>query len=385
MKKLRVVMVVRLFFPWIGGTEKQAYKLAKTLMKRGIEVEIVTGWWFRGTSQHEMIDGIPVFRNITLWEMFGIRGLRRFGGYLYIVTLLWYLGRNRNDYDIIHVHGLNYHTFACVLAGRWFNKPVIAKLANSGLESDIKKMYREQQLPLESYMLPTTLGCDYFLATTETIVEELTAEGVQKEKILQLPNGVETDVIRPKEDYGFDEDIIIAFVGRLHQQKGLDILLQGFNILLDKFPSNKIRLQIVGDGPLKSELMALVSRLGLDSKVDFVGKSINVFPYLEKTDIFVLPSRAEGLSNALLEAMAFGLPVIASNIPANKVLVQNEVTGLLFEVESADSLANALSSYLISEDLRRQMGSSARKLIETKYSLDGVSDRYIDLYNTLLD
>src|SRR5688500_5627251 len=76
-KPIRVLMVVRLFYPWVGGMERQAHKLAKSLTKRGVSVEISTGWWFRGTPQHEQLDGIPITRNTTLWDFFGIKGLRK--------------------------------------------------------------------------------------------------------------------------------------------------------------------------------------------------------------------------------------------------------------------------------------------------------------------
>ena len=163
----RVVMVVRLYHPWVGGTERQAHKLSKQLLARGCRLEVVTGWWFRGTRQREVIDTVPVFRNQTLWEFFGIRGLRKFGGYLYILTLLWYLWRCRAHYDVIHVHGLNYHTFAASIAGRRLGKPTIVKLANSGPASDIVKMREDRQLALARFMLPRALQCDLFVALNE--------------------------------------------------------------------------------------------------------------------------------------------------------------------------------------------------------------------------
>ena len=377
-------MVVRLFFPWIGGTEKQAHKLAKMLTAKGLDVEIVTGWWFRNTPQSELIEDVPVFRNLTLWEMFGIRGLRRFGGYLYILTLLWYLGRTRNDYDIIHVHGLNYHTFTSVIAGRWFHKKVIAKLANSGSASDIKKMRREQQLPLERFLIPTALQCDRFVATTGAIVEELKNEGVSAARILELPNGVETDLITPRTSYKLANMIQITFVGRLHEQKGLDVLFLGFSKLVEIFPMLNVKLRLVGDGPLRNDLHALASNLKIDTRVEFVGKTDQVYSYLQETDIFILPSRAEGMSNALLEAMAFGLPVVVSDIPGNVLLVQNEVNGLVFASQNSDALVKTLSLYLMDGSLRERMGRTARKTIEKQYSLQSVADRYMALYNDLL-
>src|SRR5690554_5758991 len=175
---LRVQMIVRLFYPWVGGAERQAHKLARTLkQKHNVQVEIATGWWFRGTPQRETIDGIPVYRNHTLWEMFGLRGFRRFGGYLYMLSLLWHLWRRRAQYDILHVHGLNYHAAVAVLAGRWFGRKTIVKLANSGKASDIRKMYKGQQLPLSRFLLPIALKSDRFIATSRAIRQELIEVG----------------------------------------------------------------------------------------------------------------------------------------------------------------------------------------------------------------
>ena len=90
-------MVVRQFVPWIGGTEKQAQKLASELVNMGVSVKIVTGWWIRGTKRKEIIDNIPVFRNFTFWNMLNIKGLRTFGGYIYIITLFLYLWKKRQN------------------------------------------------------------------------------------------------------------------------------------------------------------------------------------------------------------------------------------------------------------------------------------------------
>jgi len=377
-------MVVRLFYPWIGGTEKQAHKLAKKLRERNIDVQIVTGWWFRRTPQREVIDGVPVFRNQTLWEMFGIKGLRRFGGYLYFCSLLWYLWRHRTEYDILHVHGLNYHAAAVALAGRWFHRGTLVKLANSGQASDIKKMQAGQQLPLSRFLLPAALSNDRFVATTPTIVEELIAAGVPAEKISRLPNGVETDSLRPKSDFALHDPVRLVFVGRLHEQKGLDVLLRAFRQLMGHFPDRHLRLQLLGDGPLRGELVALAAELQIADQVDFMGMTDRVFEYLQGGDIFVLPSRAEGHSNALLEAMACGLPVVVSDIAANLEVVEGGLNGLVFAVDSPNSLADVLTQLLEGHELRNRLGLAARQTVEAQYSLDHIADGYVALYREIL-
>lgn len=381
---MRVYMVVRLFFPWVGGAERQAHKLAKTLKTKRVDVKISTGWWYRGTPQRETLDGISVYRNHTLWEMFGIRGLRRFGGYLYMLTLLWHLWRRRGEYDILHVHGLNYHAAVAVLAARWFRRKTVVKLANSGQASDIHKMRIGQQLPLSRFLLPLALQSDRFVATNREIVQELIAAGVPADRITQLPNGVETDSISAKANYDLHDTVRLIFVGRLHQQKGLDVLFTAFQQLLKKRPHLNLQLQLLGDGPLREDLLAQAQQLGIASQVEFVGMTEQVFDYLQQADIFILPSRSEGQSNALLEAMACGLPVIVSDIPANLEVIENEKNGLRFGAGNPDALANTVTLVLDSAELRERLGRAARQTIEIHYSLDSTADRYISLYEDLL-
>ena len=379
---MRVQMIVRLFFPWVGGAERQAHKLSKMLKEKNVEVEISTGWWFRGTPQREVLDGIPVFRNQTLWEMFRIRGLRRFGGYLYMITLFWHLWRRRAEYEILHVHGLNYHAAVAVLAARWFGRKTVVKLANSGQASDIRKMTMGQQLPLSRFLLPLALQSDRFVATNRAIVQELISVGVPADKITQLPNGVESDAIPVKVAYTLHTPVRLIFVGRLHEQKGLDVLLAAFQQLLKQHPS--LRLQLLGDGPLREDLLALSQHLGIARQVDFVGMTEQVFEHLQQSDIFILPSRAEGHSNALLEAMACGLPVIVSDIPANLDVIENKRNGLTFAAGDPASLVNAVMLLLENLGLRERVGQMARQTIESQYSLSYIADRYISLYNDLL-
>jgi glycosyltransferase involved in cell wall biosynthesis len=381
---MRVNMIVRLFFPWVGGAERQAHKLAKTLKAKNVDVEISTGWWYRGTPQREILDGIPVYRNHTLWEMFGIKGLRRFGGYLYMLTLLWRLWRRRDEYEILHVHGLNYHTAVAVLAARWFHRKTVVKLANSGQASDIRKMRLGQQLPLSRLFLPLALQSDRFIATSHAIAQELISAGVPADRITQLPNGVETDSIAAKDNYDLHDPVRLIFVGRLHEQKGLDVLFAAFQQLLRLYPDVNLRVQLLGDGPLRGELLALANQLGIARRVDFLGMIDPVFEHLQQADIFILPSRAEGLSNALLEAMTCGLPVIVSNIPANADVVAHKQNGLTFEAGNPASLVDAVALLLEHRELRQQLGEMARKTIENQYSLDSVAERYISLYKEML-
>ena len=278
--------------------------------------------------------------------------------------------------DLIHA--------VAVLAARWFHRKTVVKLANSGQASDIHKMRIGQQLPLSRFLLPLALQCDRFVATNRMIAEELISAGVPADRIMQLPNGVETDSIPVKVNYALHDPVRLIFVGRLHEQKGLETLLAAFQQLISRYPKRNLRLQLLGEGPLRNDLAALAEQTGIALQVDFLGMTGQVFEHLQQADIFVLPSRAEGLSNALLEAMACGLPVLVSDIPANTDVIEHKQNGLTFTKGDPESLANAVTSLLDQAALREQVGRTARQTIESRYSLDFIAERYIALYNDML-
>jgi len=377
----RVMMVSRLFFPWIGGTERQAQKLAGALVEQGIDVRILTGRWFRGTPAADTVDGVRVIRNHTLWEFFGIRGLRKLGGYLYVVSLSWALWRHRKTYDVIHVHGLNYHTAVSAFCGARLGKPVVAKLANSGPDSDISKMRQSQQLAGSRFLLPSALRCDRYVALNTVIVKELTEAGVDRHRIVEIPNGVAV-ASQAVDGARSLRELRMVFVGRLHEQKDLFTLIRAV-VEIERMQPGTITLTLVGDGPLRSEIDELVKSQGVDHCVRLVGSSSDVESHLMASDVFVLPSRAEGLSNALLEAMASGVPVIASRIPGNVDVVDHERTGLLFEVGDEHALAECILA-MVDTSLRDRLARAARAEIAERYGLETIASRYVELYRDLV-
>lgn len=379
---IRVAMVVRLFDPWVGGMERQALKLASRLVDRGLCVEILTGRWFPGTPHTETVEGVAVTRHHTLWNGSGVRGLRRIGAVTYMVTLAWQLWSKRADRDVIHVHGLSYHAFVSSMVGKMTGTPVIVKLANSGQASDIAKMRAGKHLPLTRLMLPTALGADRFVALNDLVVTELESAGVASDRIVRIPNGVELDH-RPR---GHRPGIAtkILYVGRLHRQKAIEDLLRAVGGLLQKPIGRELELTLVGDGPERETLEALSDELGLGPRAHFEGQVEDVGPYLRDADLLVLPSRAEGLSNTLLEAMSTGLPVVASDITANRTLIEHEVNGMLYAAGDHENLQEVLEVTLEHAELRERLGREGRKTVESAYSIDGVAARYESMYTDLI-
>jgi glycosyltransferase involved in cell wall biosynthesis len=230
-------------------------------------------------------------------------------------------------------------------------------------------------------MLPTALGCDRFVALNEAVVRELVAAGVPERRIVRIPNGIEVPPARER-PAALHDPARIVFVGRLHEQKGVDTLLRAFARLRADRPDATIALRLVGDGPLRADLEALARELGVDA--EFLGGRDDVDTLLEDADVFVLPSRAEGMSNALLEAMTLGLPAIVTNIPGNADVIRHEENGLLVEPDDPDGLAAAIGRLLDDGALRGRVGRAGRETVEAEYALDRVASRYVALYEELL-
>jgi glycosyltransferase involved in cell wall biosynthesis len=382
---MRILMLTRQFYPWAGGTERQAQKLSRELIRQGVDVKVVTGWWFRGTCRREVVSGITVDRVFTCWQMFNVKRLRRFGDYLYMLTLSWYLWRQRRLYDLIHIHMINYHAIVGVLAGRLWGKKTLVKIAASGRDGDLRRMGANRTIPGVRWMLPQVRHVDCAVSLNSEARQELLDAGFSPEIIISIPNGIDVRELPTKQSYSLHGEVGLVFVGRLHPQKNVDRLLRALALLIERHPTISWRLQLLGEGFLRGRLEELARQLAITDRLTFVGKVENVSDYLAESDIFVLPSRAEGMSNALLEAMAYGLPCVATDIPGNDVLIDDETTGLLVPVDDPEALANAIGRLHGSQPLRERLGRAAAMKARRHFAIDQVARQYIQLYSRLLN
>lgn len=383
---MRVVIILRYFYcpsQPIGGAERQALRLATRLSEKGVSAVVVTGLWEHGQPRRQVIQGIAVHRHFTAWGMFGIRGLRRLAVYFYLMSLLVYLIRHRHEYDVIHCHAAKYEAAAAVLAGQWLNKPTLVRSMASGRWGDLRMVRTDRSLLGTAWMLKKIREANAVVALNQQVLREMIELGVAKERIFSIPNGAEQPS-HLKRDYEVREAMVITFVGRLHPQKGITTLLEACQLVARDRPCLRWRLQLAGTGPLENELKALAAKLAIEQQVSFLGHVDDVNGLLEQSDIFVLPSLAEGMSNALLEAMAHGLPCIVTDIAGNNEMITHDDNGWLVPPEDSHALANALYSLAIDPELRQRLGLAAAHTVETKYSLDHVADQYLTLYAGLL-
>ena len=181
---------------------------------------------------------------------------------------------------------------------------------------------------------------------------------VPKDKLAFLPNPVMTSSTGEGVEY---EAPTVVTVGRLVEQKGLDVLLAAWAKVVEVLPD--WRLALVGDGPMASELKALARGLKIEGNVDWIGHVSDPYPLLRCAKFFVMTSRFEGMPNALLEAMACGLPAVVSDSSPGpcELIGADESAGLIVPVEDADATAKAIIRLACDETLRRRLGLAARE------------------------
>jgi glycosyltransferase involved in cell wall biosynthesis len=217
-------------------------------------------------------------------------------------------------------------------------------------------------------------GAEAVVANSEGL-KTLAEDFAPRVDIRVIPNGVDVDKYHPVERFWNAAHLL--FTGRLVYQKGLDLLLEALSDLGDL----TWRLTIVGDGPELVPLMEQAQSLGLEERVDFVGwksrRALNA--YYQQANLFVFPSRHEGMPNALLEAMSSGLPAIATDIAGNQELVVDGKNGFLVPSGDVDALKKALRTLISQQTLRTEMGRAARQHILDSYSWQATAQAYLNL------
>lgn len=220
--------------------------------------------------------------------------------------------------------------------------------------------------------------------------------GIDQRKVVCIPNGIDmTKFVVPSRpvaarpitgEFAPPGTLMIMSVGRLDAVKDQTGLIDAFDRLckFDKPAAARLRLAIIGDGDQRAALEGQITRLGLAYQVRLFGNRMDVPALLGEADVFVLSSIAEGMPGAVLEAMASGLPVVATRVGGTGELVIEGETGTLVPASDPDRLAAALNSYLLNEGLRLQHGRAGRSRVEDRFSLAAMLSTYATLYDELL-
>lgn len=283
------------------------------------------------------------------------------------------------------VHSRNWGALDAVLAARLAGVPAVIHGEHGREASDPlglnarRNRIRRGLGPLVSRFVTVSFDLRRWLIGTV---------GIPAGKVLTIHNGVDAarfsdgEATEPRRTLDLPDDaIVIGTVGRLDPVKDQSGLLTAFAALRES-PSTT-RLAIVGDGPCRPALESEIGRLGLTGRVSLCGERRDIPSVLRAFDVFALPSRGEGISNTILEAMATGLPVVATDVGGNPELVEPDVTGRLVPAADPAALEVALRSYVSDPHLRAQHGKAGRERVLQHFSLERMAQAHTDLYSSL--
>ena len=283
----------------------------------------------------------------------------------------------RDGIDLVHAHGYKANFYA-LLAGRVAEVPVTATCHNWLGKSRSMRAYAR----LDRYLLRFFDGV---AAVSRSVAEQLGHVGT-RQRVRVIPNGVPApgpgigsglaDQIR------MGDRIVVGTVARLSAEKGTSVLIEAAAKICPDFP--QALFVVVGDGPLRSSLEARVRELGMKEQFLFAGERNDVDQIYRSFDVYVLPSFQEGMPMALLEAMAAGLPVVATKVGGVPDLVCDPSVGTLVEPGDPTAIATGIRDLLSDQSRRERMGSNARRRVETQFSAAAMAQNYVELYQEAL-
>jgi glycosyltransferase involved in cell wall biosynthesis len=360
-------------YPVVGGLERQAHELAKALRKLGVDVQALSGRVEAGQPSCEIVEGIAVHR-ISWSQKKYLRFLRT------PFDLYRVLHAQRNTYDVIHLHQHSWFGLYTILAAKLLQKAILAKLPNVG-KFGLPGMAAQGFGRLKLAIL---LRSDALVAMSRESLAELDQARFPSGRVLATPNGIRINGEQSQVMHGIfnAQPCRVVFVGRLSEEKRLDVLLAAWSELICTAKVHAI-LELWGNGLLESTLRRQCEELGIVESVRFCGHVHGVRERLPEMDIFVLPSSAEGNSNAVLEAMAAGLPIVSTRVGGTPMLVGHEGANFLCEPGDMDSLAANMLKLIQDPELRVQVGSAMRRRVGRHFDISLVAQTYADAYRFL--
>jgi glycosyltransferase involved in cell wall biosynthesis len=416
--KPRIYVAITTFSPLVGGAETQTHAQCKLLRERGYEATIVTFRHNNAWKPNEVIGGVPVMRIAGL--VLGNREKlpKLIQKFLYLLAMLqmsWILWRQRKHYDVLQLCQFNLLVLPLAVLCRFAHKPMTIVVISAGAGKPTKSRNNAMLIagpidPSEPWLQvdgdtwvdgdlygleragKAVVGCVRFLLHHIRVVvivlssrmnNYLAAHDLRLPDTQIIPNGVDITRFHPLFDENPMEERarVVVCVSKLRYEKGIDVLLQAWLIVHKQAPD--ARLIIVGSGRIQSQFECMANALGIAESVEFAGLQSDVPAQLHRGIIGVLPSRWEGMPNALLEATACGLACVATSVSGSEDIIQHGYNGLLVEPEDYGSMAEALLTLLSDSELVKKFGHAARLTTEKHYSLEHITNMYIELYHRL--
>jgi glycosyltransferase involved in cell wall biosynthesis len=278
--------------------------------------------------------------------------------------------------DIIQGHGFK-SDLVGLLAARLAGCKAMTTPHGWSFEADRKlQLYEKLDRALFGWM-------DMVCPLSPDLAQEINSDGA-RDNVRLIFNGVDLEEIQaiPAAPRQADRAFSLGYVGQLIDRKNLDTLLAAVQLL--RSAQAEVRLTVIGSGTREEQLREESVRLGIQDRVSFLGFRPDAAAYLKTFDAFVLPSLMEGIPRCIMEALACALPVVVTDIPGNRDLVQHKLTGLLFAPRDSQDLAHQVRYLMENPVLAREMGERGRCKVEAEFSNRTMAAQYSDLYRALL-
>ncbi|HKW98476.1 MAG TPA: glycosyltransferase [Bryobacteraceae bacterium] len=297
-------------------------------------------------------------------------------------SLIWRLAQlfRRAQVDVVHSH--NWGTFLyAVVAAKLAHVPVIhgehGKNAGELEEANWPKYWAKRLLGRR---------VDRLITVSQQIAREWEAYGIPSGKIQWVPNGVDTERFRPRIDqreqrrnFGLrQEGLLLGSIGRLDALKNYEVLIAAFARMAPEFPDS--HLALLGEGPCTRRLQKTAEELGIADRVHLLGRRSNPEDFLATVDIFVLPSKTEGMSNVVLEAMASAIPIVCSALPCHREVFEPDREGIAVSPCTAEALAETLAALCRDPERRKALGLSERNKITARFNIARMVADYARVY-----
>lgn len=373
------------FYPLLGGAQMHTLRLSRYLREQGVDVQVITRQ-HPGLPPREIIEGVPVYRTPILHPMKAVASL----SFLYFA--LRQLGRERPAVQIIHSHEMLSPMSIGLINRALRGTRLVINPHRGGYLGDVWKLKNRRRITGGLRLAWARSQGDAFIALSNEISTELLSVGIPEEKIHHISLALDTDYYIPaapeererlRAQFGLTDGLAACFTGRLVEEKGLDVLLQAWQEVSRRHP--QARLLIVGEGSQRKKLETLAAGSGLGGQVRFTGAVADTRPYLQACDLYVQSSFTEGLPVSMLEAMACGLPVVATKVGGVGDLLVDRQNGRTVRPHDAGVIVEALEEMIASPADRACFGMKGREDVVRCCAVEKVGQQYIELYTALLE
>jgi glycosyltransferase involved in cell wall biosynthesis len=378
---MNILMIPHLYLPNIGGVEIAVSNLTNCLKKNKHNVEIITSLWPKNLPKTSYINNIKVSRLAFRIPSFSIKHLISFLYRAPVCIIKLLKVAKITKFDIINLHYVSENALYALILSVIKKIPLVTNIHGADIE-DLPYRNKFNKIVLKFALKHSEI----IFSNSKSMINQVNKlfRNQFSKKIITVGNGINIEEFDSSEKFFKKDYSYIIGVGRFVKKKGFDILIKAFSIVQKKYPN--LNLILIGDGTERANLEKLRDDMKMNNSIHFLGGKSHeeTIKYIKGSEFFVLPSRKEPFGIVCLEAMAAKKAVVAMNVGGVSEYLKHTINGMLVENERSEDLANSIIYLIDNPELSKKFGLNGRKLVETNYTWDSISQKYIKVFSYLL-